>query len=285
MIICGEHGNELNSAYIGYMLYKEIVDGVLTKYLRYVDFWYVPLMNPYGYENYIRNNANDVNLNRDFPCMWEYDSSEHNKTGNYSLSQVETQYIYNLMVNNKDKILFICNKHDTGSIAKKIRTEQDDIVAYLSTALKTDKNINNGVALWQNQQVRETDSWIIDDCTESISAMNLIASCSYDTPGTLDLFANSIGIHGSLLEVASASYGTGEGNDYYPTGEFHFADMCRLGLDFFVNYIATTIEKNPKMLENNDMIPDEVRYFTRTESGGTWTVVEQYWNGTQLMNI
>lgn len=285
LLVCGEHGNELTSAYIGYYLYKEIVEGALTKYLNYVDFWYVPLMNPYGYENNLRNNANDVNLNRDFPCEWVYSIDSHNKTGNYSLSQVESQYIYNLIVNNKDKILFICNKHDTGGIAKKIATSQEDIVGYVSTALQSDKIVNNGIAKWQNAQVRKTDSWIIDDCTENINSYNLIASCSYVTSGSLDLFANSIGIHGSLLEIAGASYFTDDGYIYYPVGEFHFKDLARLGLDFFVNYISSTIEKNSKVLKNDKIIPSNLRYYTRKQIEGTWTTIEQYWNGATLVDI
>jgi acetyltransferase-like isoleucine patch superfamily enzyme len=115
--------------------------------------------------------------------------------------------------------------------------------------------------------------------------MELISSLSYVTEGSLDLFANSIGIHGSLLEVAGSSYYTADGYYYYPIDQYHFKDLARLGLDFFVNYVATSIEKNAAMLRDNTIIPSNLRYYTRTESGGTWSVVEQYWDGTRLVNI
>ena len=199
------------------------------------------------------------------------------------MSQPETQIIYDLLVDNKDKILFMCNKHDTGSIAKKIDTEQEDIVAYVSTLMQCDHVVNNGVTAWENQQVRETDPWIIDDCVEDISSMTLVASRTVDTGGSLDVFANSIGIHGSLLEIAGAAYYTGD-TQLYPVGNFRYKELARLGLDFFVNYIGTTIEKNAEILENDNLVTN-IQYFTREEVGGEWQVVEQYWNGEQLINV
>ena len=283
LIVCGEHGNELTSAYLGYMLYKEIVQGALQKYLRYVDFWVIPLMNPYGYQNGTRNNGNDVNLNRDFPAMWEYSTTAHNKTGDYSLSQPETQIIYNLLVNNRDKILFACNKHDTGSLAGKVSSDQPDIAAYVSTLMKQDYVVNNGIAAWENEQVRETAPWIIDDCTQDISTKTLIPSRTLPTPGSMDVFFNSIGIHGSLLEVAGAAYYTGEAQ-LYPVGQFRYKELARLGLDFFVNYIATTIEHNSEILTDDELLSD-IKYYTRKEIEGVWTTVEQYWNGAELKDI
>lgn len=282
LLIVGEHGNELNSAMLGYYAYKEIVTGVLQPYLNFVDFWVVPLMNPYGYENSLRNNANDVNLNRDFPAEWTYSTVAHNKTGDYSLSQPETNIIYNLLVNNKDKILFICNKHDTGSISTKINDSQPDKVAYVSSYLKTDTMVNNGVASFQNNQVRTTDAWIITDCDVNLANTDLIVSRNVKTPGSLDLFANSIGIHGSLLEVSGAAYYGTDNPAHYPAQ--HRDDMARLGLDFFVNYISQTIENNIEILYSDDVL-DLVKYYTRVLSGGVYVDQELYWNGSTLEEI
>lgn len=284
LLIFGEHGDELTSAYLGYYLYMEVMNGVLTKYLDYVDFWIVPLMNPYGYENGTRNNYNNVNLNRDFPALWEYSTASHNKTGNYSLSQPETNIIYNLLVNNKDKILFMCNKHDTGGIAKKIATSQPDIVAYTSTLMNSDYIINNGTAQHENMQIRVTDPWIIDDCTVDISAYKLITSEQLATPGSLDVFANSIGIHGSLLEIAGASYYTDDGYQYYPVGQFHYKDLARLGLDYLVNYIIATLHNNERM-QRDATVSSQVRYWTRAEESGEWVMKEMYWDGTALVRV
>lgn len=282
LLIVGEHGDELNSAMLGYYAYREIVTGALKKYLNFVDFWVVPLMNPYGYEHQTRNNANDVNLNRDFPAEWAYNTSAHNKTGNYSLSQPEAELIYDLLVDNKDKILFMCNKHDTGSIATKIDTAQEDKVAYISSYCKTDTVTNKGVSLYQNNQVRTTDPWIITDCDVDLSATDLIVTRNVKTAGSLDLFANSIGIHGSLLEVCGSAYYSTDSSYHYSTQ--HRNDLARLGLDFFVNYLSQTIESNSAILDNDDLI-GLVRYYTRTLDGGSYIVTEQYWNGSELVDI
>ena len=290
LVIVGEHGNEPNSAILGYYLYKEILDGELTKYLKFVDFWVIPLMNPWGYENSDRNNSNGVNLNRDFPAEWSYSEVQHNVTGNYSLSQPETQYIYNLLIENIDKILFICNKHDTGSISRKLLRDEEDIVGYVSSMLETDSIVNRGIVRWQNHQVRETDSWIVDDCSIDISNKQLFAARNLLTPGSLDVFANSIGIHGSLLELSYGCY-EGEETNYYPSSweesnpkDRKRKETARLGLDFFVNYISKTLEKNSIILEKDTLVGG-IRWFTREydSSLDTWNTVEMYWNGSELV--
>lgn len=264
LVIFGEHGNEANSAEVGAYFYQEVTNGVLTKYLTYVDFWIVPLMNPWGYENKSRDNANGVNLNRDFPCEWNYYSDGHNNTGNYSLSQVETQYLYNLMKNNRNKILFLCNKHNTGSITTKINIQEDDLVGYTETSMKTDRILNEGLAKWQDAQVRQTDPWIESECATDISALPVIVNRINIVDGCLDLFANAIGIHGSLLEVCGAAVYSGESNPQYTTA--HYTDLARLELDYLVNYIAKSIENNELLLSNDETL-SKLTFRTRIEDG------------------
>lgn len=283
LIIGGEHGDELNSAMVTFYIFKEIINGHLTKYLKYVDFWVVPLMNPWGYETNNRNNSNGVNLNRDFPAEWAYSTAEHNVTGNYSLSQPETVLIYNLLVNNKDKILFVLNKHDTGPLPNKFATQQPDKVGYVSTMLRSDQLINEGLTEYENQQVRETDGWLITSALQDVSAYRFFAARNVKTPGSLDVFANAIGIHGALLEVVSTVVSVGYPG-WYPTGAGHHADLARIGLDFSVNWISAMIEKNADVL-NDDSTMSIIRFFTRRQVGGVWTVTEQYWNGTTLQDI
>lgn len=280
LLIVGEHGDELNSAMLGYYAYREIIDGVLTKYLKYVDFWVVPLMNPWGYEHNTRNNSNDVNLNRDFPCEWQYSTSGHNKTGNTALSQPETNIIYNLIVNNQSKILFMCNKHDTGPIAGKIGTNQEDIVGYMSSYLDNDIIVNNGMAQIQNALVRQTDAWIIDNCSIDISNRQLIASRKVKTSGSMDLFVNSIGVHGSLVEICNSAVSADY--PYYPSGAGHHADLARLGLNLFVNYLMTTIENNMDILHDNRLY-GSLKYYSRKLVDGNYVDIELEWTGTELV--
>ena len=276
LIIVGEHGDELNSAMVGLYAYKEVVTGALQKYLPFVDFVFIPLMNPWGYENNSRNNSNDVNLNRDFPAEWAYSTVQHNKTDNYSLSQPETVLIYNYILSIKDKILFFCNKHDTNYIGAKIAENFDGIVGYVSSQMRSDVVVNNGLSAYESDQLKTTDGWILTDYTGSadVRAMRLLSSLSIATPGSMDVWMNSIGIHGSLLEVAMSAGVT----EY---GDRHYEDLARAGLDFLVNWIAWSIEKNAQML-NDDRLMNYIRYYTRVQNGSSWDVVEEYWNGVTL---
>ena len=265
LVVFGEHGNEYNSATIGSYFYNEILNGVLKKYLKYVDFWVIPLMNPWGYDHKQRNNANDVNLNRDFPCMWKYYTQQHNKTGNYPLSQPETQYLYNLIVNNRNNILFMCNKHNTGSISNKININEIDLVGYTASVLESDSVINRGIAYEENAQVRVTDPWIISDCDVNIANKPFIVDrYGLITDGSMDLFANSIKVHGSLLEVCGSAKYSSDSPSHY-TSE-HYQSLARLELDYIVNYISKTIENNDSILAN-DKLSQNLTYKTRVEEG------------------
>lgn len=275
LIIYGEHGDELNSAMTGAYVYKEVVNGALTKWLEYVDFWFVPLMNPWGYENESRNNWNDVNLNRDFPALWTYSEVQHNKTANYSLSQPETRYIYNLLVENKDDILFVLNKHDTDTIYAKITANFKGVVGYCSTTMKEDLVVNNGLARHESAQIKITDPWIMGYTGVDMSKQTLISSVDLSPVGSLDLFANSIGIHGSLLETAYRA-----GNPAYGTP--HLKELARLGVDFVCNWLVHTLMHNTDMLSSDDTMKT-IRYYTRKEVDGSWVDVEMYWNGSELV--
>ena len=71
------HGNEGNSMMATYVMAKEILDHfasdpncytILSAYTLYI----IPTINPWGVENYVRCNSNNVNLNRNFPADWIY---------------------------------------------------------------------------------------------------------------------------------------------------------------------------------------------------------------------
>lgn len=290
LLVVGEHGNEPASAMTGYYAYKEILDGSLSKYLTYVDFWVVPLMNPYGYEHNIRNNENDVNLNRDFPANWVYRRDGHNDTGNYSMSQPETNYIINLCLENKNRLLFVCNKHDTGAIGRKIGQNEVDTVGYLTTCLYTDSVINESICKYADQQVKETDPYIVTACTADISHKQLIVNNSpHPLDGSLDLFLNSIGIHASLLE---GSYGWNDGETYvyYDADTYnnpnYATSQIRYITDFLVNYLGWTID-NSVYLHSSDRAYADYPLKSRKYDEGTseWVDIELWYNGTTFVEV
>jgi len=289
LLVVGEHGNEPASAMTGYYAYKEILNGALSKYLTYVDFWVVPLMNPYGYEHNTRNNGNDVNLNRDFPANWNYARDGHNDTGDYSMSQPETNYVINLCLQNRNRILFVCNKHDTGAIGRKIAQNEVDTVGYLTTCLYTDSVINESICKFEDQQVKETDPYIVTACAADLAKKQLIVNNSpHPLDGSLDLFLNSIGIHASLLE---GSYGWNEGaNVYYDATEYtnvnYATSQIRYITDFFVNYIAWTIQHSEYLHTSDRAFADyTLKSRKYNESTGEWENITLWYNGTSIVEV
>lgn len=87
------HGDEFGSAQTNYqygldLLGRYGVDPLVTQAIDDLEIWIVPLVNPDGYANGTRNNANGVDLNRDLGFNWD-------KAGGSSspFSQVETQVL------------------------------------------------------------------------------------------------------------------------------------------------------------------------------------------------
>lgn len=105
-LIGGLHGNERISPFNLYMLAanlcKRFLDDINTFKLRGTyDFYIIPCLNGYGMYHGTRANANNVNINRNFPCpWWEIGGQEHmddpnlsNYTGPTPASEFETKIV------------------------------------------------------------------------------------------------------------------------------------------------------------------------------------------------
>jgi len=70
------HGDEYASGEIAYEWGMKLLDGygtdpVATAYVDDNEIWVVPLLNPDGHQNGTRNNANNIDLNREFGWNWD----------------------------------------------------------------------------------------------------------------------------------------------------------------------------------------------------------------------
>lgn len=114
----GLHGEEKTSIYAIYYLMKDICENwqndEALEYLRWnVEFVFIPMGNPWCFANGIRHNVNGVDLNRNFPHQWEpLTGNEYSGTG--PASEVETQYVVDMLDQNKDAIFF-GDYHTNGS--------------------------------------------------------------------------------------------------------------------------------------------------------------------------
>ena len=64
LVVAGVHGDERGAAAVGAAILEETLPA-------HVDGFVVPIANPDGWERGTRNNANDVDLNRNFPWWWK----------------------------------------------------------------------------------------------------------------------------------------------------------------------------------------------------------------------
>lgn len=109
------HGYNSDSRTAGLCLYYFLydirnnyrTDRVLNWIFYNVEFIFIPVANPYGWETGSRYNSNNVNINRNFSYNYPSGSNHTAEYGSAPFSEVETQYIKNLIDENTDAIGFI----------------------------------------------------------------------------------------------------------------------------------------------------------------------------------
>ena len=108
------HGNECGAAEMPYMYAEYLLEnyGVIPQVTAYVDnneIWCLPVTNPDGRVNGTRNNANNVDLNRDLGYNWDGWGSSW-----YPFSQPETQALRELCLDNNFtlSIMYHCSGNE-----------------------------------------------------------------------------------------------------------------------------------------------------------------------------
>lgn len=84
----------------------------------HIHFVIIPVVNPYGYVNGVRKNANGVDLNRNFVPFWikgESSPSSEEYRGANALSEVEAQYVNAILNDIKDKNAMYMSWHTHGN--------------------------------------------------------------------------------------------------------------------------------------------------------------------------
>lgn len=119
---------------------NELLENLLFNF----EYRIIPLANPVGYTNNTRNNARNVNINRNFAWNWESQTGDDvaNK-GDAPLSELETQVLANWFEINKDALLYI-DFHDTlmtsnvtpGTLISYQNTLNEDIRKVYSTLIR-----------------------------------------------------------------------------------------------------------------------------------------------------
>lgn len=120
VVTSGVHGHEVSSTYAAATFFRELVDKwkekEMLRMLRWnIHFVVVPLVNPWGLENATRKNSNGVDLNRNFPTGWAYnsDTTSQNYAGESPLSEIGSQIMNNIIAN-ETGVLMSIDSHNFG---------------------------------------------------------------------------------------------------------------------------------------------------------------------------
>lgn len=110
LLMTGIHGEEKASVWGSLQFFKQMLDNAdsdesLTSIKANVDFKIIPILNPYGFNNHIRTNSREVDLNRNFSYRWEENSSTVKGTEPYS--EKETQILKDWLMTNNNANIFI----------------------------------------------------------------------------------------------------------------------------------------------------------------------------------
>lgn len=123
------HGNELVSPYMLYMLADSIVnckDVNLYSLGMIFDIYIIPSINSYGSKNGTRQNANGVDINRNFPYAWKFDDSDPVRySGPYAGSEFETELLMAIISEIKPSL--IIDAHTYGFTAYQYYAEFQDL--------------------------------------------------------------------------------------------------------------------------------------------------------------
>ncbi|MHC4846773.1 MAG: M14 family zinc carboxypeptidase [Planctomycetota bacterium] len=108
------HGDEFASGEIAYDWGMNLLDAygsdpTATAFVDDNEIWVVPLLNPDGHENGTRNNANNVDLNRDFG--WNWDGWGGSPA---PFSQPETRVLHDLLLENN--VTLSVTMHCSGNV-------------------------------------------------------------------------------------------------------------------------------------------------------------------------
>jgi hypothetical protein len=132
------HGDEIIGTTLTMMLIEEMLtnygtDEQITRLIDEVDIWFVPLMNPDGYDRSPRrrSNANGVDLNRNFPAFGEEDSTEGREIETALIMDWMAQHSFTLSANfhaGSTVVNYPFDNEDTGSRF----TPDDGLFIYVS---------------------------------------------------------------------------------------------------------------------------------------------------------
>ena len=238
IIISGIHGSEKAGVYALYLSLKEIASNWHTSDLLETLRWnthliVIPLVNNYGFNNYTRKNENGVDLARNFPTDWVYNSDTTSSTygGETPLSEQGAILVNQIMNENQDAIYFT-SFHNF--------TTPPENEYFIWNAAATDLQVNLGKKLISKltREWKKDILWLPQDETTYFGHSNLQAPA-----GSESRHAVSYGIQSSTFEVGERFMLE---TDY---ASFNSTALT-LGVEAFINWLVLNLKNNVDYYNN-----------------------------------
>lgn len=125
LVLSAIHGTERKTAISTYRFIRDVLSGhnVPQSFREGVIISVLPVGNPSGFDAFTRNNAKDVDVNRNFDWHWEVAKDNDDNVlitnGSSAASEDETQAIAKWLTDNSDAELFI-DFHNNGAMNEKV---------------------------------------------------------------------------------------------------------------------------------------------------------------------
>lgn len=230
ILISGVHG-EKAGVYNLYQTMKQICTAWQTEPLLEtlhwnVEFIVVPIVNLYGFDNNTRKNENGVDIARNFTEKWELASDNplsDTYRGTAPLSELESQYIDELMQVNNDAILF-------ASYHNFYAPSLNEYFIWGSAGSMFTVQIYKNLISMLSRKWKKDYDWLPQDDTTYFGYSSLSVS-----PGSEGMQAVAYGIQGGIFEVCSAFY-------LEPGYANYDSIALTLGLEAFVNYLILALK-------------------------------------------
>lgn len=139
-IVAGQHGSEVAAQFNAYLFAKKLCDATeqaAFSILANFDVYIIPCLNGYGIYHELRTNANEVNINRNYPTPnWtERDSGTEDYTGPSAGSEFETKVVMGCVSDIEPDIFIDHHNYFNGKYQFYTSTCDDDCLKYVYNSL------------------------------------------------------------------------------------------------------------------------------------------------------
>lgn len=131
-IVGGLHGTEKGAVYSLYQFVKQMLENKndkMNQIFTNTKLQIIPIANPWGFNNYLRRNARDVDLNRNFSFKWEENTSSFK--GSEPYSELESKLLRQWVQENEFD--FIIDFHNTRLLNAVYLISSNEPVRYIFT--------------------------------------------------------------------------------------------------------------------------------------------------------